>query len=101
MVVAMWGQNYHCKDELLLLLFTDVALLDFVDFSFAKVVVIVASQLLTSAILEMNAGRTFQCCATSYFLCFHSLGAKKLRGCPRHSSRRFTQFGSASESAVL
>ena len=93
----MWGQNYHCRDGLQSLPSTDVALLDFVDSSFAKV----ASRLLASAILETNDCRTFQCCAISYSLFLNLPRVKKPRVCSHHSSRRSTQFGSASESAVL
>ena len=81
-----------------MLLSTDVALLDFVDSSFAAAK---ASLLLASATQETNVGQTFQCYAASCCLFFDLLGFKKLRGCLRHSSRRSTQFGSASESAVL
>ena len=97
MAVARWGQNYHCRDGLQSSPSTDVALLDFVDSSFAKV----ASQLLASATLETNVGRTFQCYAISYSLFLNRLRVKKLRACSHHSSRRSRQFGSASESAVL
>ena len=64
-----------------MLLSTDVALLDFVDFSLAAK----ALPLLASVIQEKNVGQKFQCYAAFY----------------RHSSRRSKQFDSASKSAVL